>query len=74
MARAIDPETLRSLNNGAYDIVVDDLCKSTKNGKPLKFRIHIVHDKIDCEKIPDLQYSLGLATIAVQIASLFVMG
>ena len=70
MARAIDPKTLRSLNNGAYDVVVDELCKSTTIGKPLKFRIHIVHDKINCKKIPNLQYSLWLATIAVQIAFL----
>ena len=70
MVRAIDPETLRSLNNGAYDVVVEDLYKRTTNEKPLKFRIHIAQDKIHCDKIPDVENCLGLTTLTVQIAFL----
>ena len=51
----ISPDTLRSLNDGSYDLVVEDLHKRTSDEKPLKFRIHYAQDKLKSDKAPGVQ-------------------
>ena len=55
MVHMLDPDTLRSLNDGTYDLVVEDLHKRTAEEKPLKFRIHYARDKFKSDKAPGVQ-------------------
>ena len=66
----IDKDTLKSIKDGTYDLVVEDLHKRTADEKPLKFRIHYAQDKFNSVKAPGVQYALGLATLSVQIGFL----